>query len=101
VCVCLHVFTCPHMEPVCVSRSDVVLNILCVRYNSPSCLVLASLVGVSDESSVKHFPTSSGTNPFFPLKHETYRGHSAPITHCKFSFNASSIATADTDGVLR
>lgn len=44
---------------------------------------------------------SNGITPFMPISNETYRGHSAPITLCKFSPNGNRIATTDTDGVMR
>ena len=48
------------------------------------------------------FPSGlDGTPPFLPLTQETYKSHSAPVTHCKFSPNAKNVATADTDGVLK
>ena len=42
-----------------------------------------------------------GNCPFLPVSQVSYREHSAPITHCKFSPNATQVASVDTDGRMR
>lgn len=64
-------------------------------------LDLASPASVVDEGCVKTHTDTDGNTPFLPVSQESYRSHSAPITHCKFSPNATQVASADTDGVLR
>ena len=42
-----------------------------------------------------------GTCPFLPVSQDFYKEHTAPITHCKFSPNATQVASVDTDGKMR
>ena len=44
---------------------------------------------------------ADGNCPFLPVSQVSYRDHSAPITHCKFSPNATQVASVDTDGRMR
>ena len=44
---------------------------------------------------------ADGSCPFLPVSQVSYREHSAPITHCKFSPNATQVASVDTDGRMR
>ena len=41
---------------------------------------------------------ADGNCPFLPVRQVSYLDHSAPITHCKFSPNATQVASVDTDG---
>ena len=41
---------------------------------------------------------ADGKCPFLPVRQVSYLDHSAPITHCKFSPNATQVASVDTDG---
>ena len=42
-----------------------------------------------------------GNVPYIAVSQEMYIEHSAPITHAKFSPNATRVATVDTDGCMR
>ncbi len=39
--------------------------------------------------------------PYIAVSQEVYKEHNAPITHAKFSPNATRVASVDTDGGLR
>ena len=51
--------------------------------------------------SVPPLSGPDGNCPFLPVSQDSYREHSSPITHCKFSPNATQVATVDTDGKMR
>lgn len=42
-----------------------------------------------------------GSAPFLPMSQAAYTRHNAPIVQCKFSPNATQVASADMDGVMR
>ncbi|CAI7993378.1 WD repeat-containing protein 91 [Geodia barretti] len=51
-----------------------------------------------DGGSVVPHADADGNCPFLPVRQVSYLDHSAPITHCKFSPNATQVASVDTDG---
>ena len=76
----------------------------CVRAYAGTCIMQMQFNhhnGVPYLLSSCYVLGTDGSCPFLPVSHDSYKEHTAPITHCKFSPNATQVASVDTDGRMR